>query len=65
MRFVEGDGAGGRRGAPIDESRREFWDDFASIGERRNATAASGGGSSTLGTAAMGKGRKKDDEWDW
>lgn len=64
MRFVEGDGPGGRRGAPIDESRRDFWDDFASIGERR-AAAESGGGSSTLGTAAMGKGRKKEDEWDW
>lgn len=64
MRFVDGEGSGGRRGAPMDESRRGFWDDFASIGETRNA-GASGGGSSTIGTAAMGKGRKKDDEWDW
>ncbi|KAL2110193.1 hypothetical protein VUR80DRAFT_1491 [Thermomyces stellatus] len=62
MRFVEGESSG-RRAAPMDESRREFWDEFASIGERR--AAASGGGTSTLGTAAMGKGRKKDDDWDW
>ena len=61
MRFVEGEGSRGRA-APLDESRKDFWDDFADIGERRTA---SGGGTSTLGTAAMGKGRKKEDEWDW
>lgn len=66
MRFVEGDaaGSGGRyRAAPMDESRKDFWDDFADIGEQR--AAASGGSGSAIGTAAMGKGRKKEDEWDW
>lgn len=68
MRFVEGDGsAAGRRAAPLDESRKDFWDDFADIGEQRAAAAASSGGGSgsAIGTAAMGKGRKKEDEWDW
>ncbi|SPN97674.1 related to ADP-ribosylation factor GTPase-activating protein [Cephalotrichum gorgonifer] len=63
MRFVEGDGAqGGSRTAPLDESKKTFWDDFASIGETKRENS---GGGSTIGTAAMGKGRKKEDDWDW
>ncbi|EFX03153.1 zinc finger protein gcs1 [Grosmannia clavigera kw1407] len=77
-RFVEGGpGTGGTsRGysysqVPIDDSKRDFWDDFSSIAEQRKAE------SSAIGTAAMGKGggsssasvgstagAKSKDEWD-
>lgn len=74
-RFVEGGpgGPGGPNSAqyrqvPIDESKREFWDDFASLADQRNSQ-----GSSAIGTAAMGKGargaapsktQKQQDDWD-
>lgn len=80
-RFVEGGpGTGGSSRSysysqvPIDESKRDFWDDFSSIAEQRKAE------SSAIGTAAMGKGGssssssggaagntagvKSKDEWD-
>lgn len=67
MRFVEGDQPGARqRAAPLDETRKDFWDDFNTIAEQRQPA------SSSIGTAAMGKGgrtgagpaKKKDDDWD-
>lgn len=67
LRFVEGDQAGARqRAAPLDETRKDFWDDFNTIAEQRPPA------SSSIGTAAMGKGgrtgagpaKKKDDDWD-
>lgn len=65
MRFVDAEPAQGRyRAAPLDESKRDFWDDFAAIGESK-VGGGGGAGSSAIGTAAMGKGRKKEDEWDW
>ncbi|KKA29515.1 hypothetical protein TD95_001575 [Thielaviopsis punctulata] len=72
-RFVEGGAAAagggmatrGYRQAPIDDSKKDFWDSFSSIAEDRNTP-------SSIGTAAMGKkntapapAAKKDDEWDW
>jgi ADP-ribosylation factor GTPase-activating protein 1 len=61
-RFVEGsDGTGpGARRAPIDESKKDFWDSFG----KPEA------GPSAIGTAAMrgngtqGMGGKKEDEWE-
>ncbi|TVY56290.1 ADP-ribosylation factor GTPase-activating protein GCS1, partial [Lachnellula suecica] len=53
-RFVEGNeggGGGGRyRQAPIDESKKDFWDSFADAG------AGSGAGKSAIGTSAVKKG---------
>ncbi len=93
-RFVEGpDGGGGggvgsgarqqqqqrqQRQAPIDESRKAFWDDFSAVADQRHGT---GPRYSSIGTSAMGKAgnknaapppagaaggaaAKKDDEWD-
>lgn len=68
-KFVEGpseSGQGGSRTAPLDESKKSFWDDFASLGEQRKPQ------SSSIGTSAMGKGSNsiarapapKKDEWD-
>lgn len=59
----------GYRQAPIDESKRDFWDDFSSLADQQQQKPA---GSGAIGTAAMGKGRTggaatappKKDEWD-
>ncbi|KAI0889048.1 ArfGap-domain-containing protein [Annulohypoxylon maeteangense] len=69
--FVEGsNGQGqGQRGAPIDESKKAFWDDFSAVADQRHGT---GPKYSSVGTSAMGRGgnknasapAKKDDEWD-
>jgi ADP-ribosylation factor GTPase-activating protein 1 len=75
-RFVEGDEQGAKprspRTANMDENKRSFWDDFSSLADQRKE--AGNGGSSAIGTSAMGKGRaaggvtpptkKKTDEWD-
>lgn len=78
-RFVEG--PDGRRqppaaaaAGPMDESRKAFWDDFASVADQRHGT---GPKYSAVGTSAMGRAgnkntadatgaaaKKKDDEWD-
>ncbi|KAG6048221.1 hypothetical protein E4U39_007602 [Claviceps sp. Clav50 group G5] len=75
-RFVEGsnDGpsSGSRRNAPLDESRKDFWDDFSSLAEQKKQA-----GSAAIGTSAMGVGKraggggggggggaKKQDDWD-
>ncbi|KAG6065603.1 hypothetical protein E4U32_007129 [Claviceps aff. humidiphila group G2b] len=72
-RFVEGsnDGpsSGPRRNAPLDETRKDFWDDFSSLAEQKKQA-----GSAAIGTSAMGVGKragggggggaKKQDDWD-
>ncbi|KAG5981469.1 hypothetical protein E4U55_002892 [Claviceps digitariae] len=66
-RFVEGNDGPQRRHAPLDESRKDFWDDFSSLAEQKKQT------SSSIGTSAMGVGKrggaggpaaKKQDDWD-
>ncbi|KAK7715019.1 ADP-ribosylation factor GTPase-activating protein gcs1 [Diaporthe eres] len=68
-KFVEGgpeSSQGGSRAAPLDESKKSFWDDFASLADQRKPQ------SSSIGTSAMGKGSNstarapaaKKDEWD-
>ena len=66
-RFVEGPREGSARQAPLDESKKDFWDDFSSLAEQRDAAR----GSASIGTSAMGKGPKgpaappkKSEEWD-
>jgi ADP-ribosylation factor GTPase-activating protein 1 len=62
-RFVEGsDISGARRQAPLDESKKDFWDSFGKPADS---------GPSAIGTAAMrgmgstpAKAGKKDDEWE-
>ncbi|KAG9234518.1 putative ADP-ribosylation factor GTPase-activating protein GCS1 [Amylocarpus encephaloides] len=62
-RFVEGPGGSGGGGAyrqaPMDESKKDFWDSFAEAGVQK---------SSAVGTSAIKKGGsgggKKDDDWD-
>jgi ADP-ribosylation factor GTPase-activating protein 1 len=67
-RFVEGPSSGGYREVPIDESKREFWDDFSNLADQRKqedssiGTAAMGKGSS--GTRPSGSANKSHDEWD-
>lgn len=68
-RFVEGSDGHGQRQAPIDESKKSFWDDFSAVADQRHGT---GPKYSSVGTSAMGRGAnknapasaKKDDEWD-
>ncbi|KFG87881.1 zinc finger protein gcs1 [Metarhizium anisopliae] len=66
-RFVEGNDSNQRRDAPLDASRKDFWDDFSSLAEQKKQT------SSSIGTSAMGMGKKgssaaqptkKADDWD-
>lgn len=75
-KFVEGpeSRAGGAsrnvaNAAPLDETKKAFWDDFASLADQRKAQ------NSSIGTSAMGKGnkgpsgagpssKKGQDEWD-
>ncbi|KAI9167153.1 ADP-ribosylation factor GTPase-activating protein GCS1 [Paramyrothecium foliicola] len=74
-RFVEG-GSETRRQAPIDESRKGFWDDFSNLADQQHAQQP-GGGYSAIGTSAMGMGKtrggpaaaappkkSKQDDWD-
>jgi ADP-ribosylation factor GTPase-activating protein 1 len=63
---VENENGGGRyREAPLDESKKDFWDSFAEAG------AGAGSKPSAIGTSAVKKGNggagaggKKDDDWD-
>lgn len=68
-RFVEGSSSGGYKSVPIDESKRDFWDNFSNLADQRQQEG------SAIGTAAMGKGssgnargapstKKSGDEWD-
>jgi ADP-ribosylation factor GTPase-activating protein 1 len=80
-RFVEGpSGSGGAyRQAPIDESKKDFWDSFAEAGSSRQGGGGGMGAArpSAIGTSAVrnqgatgggmgggGGGAKKDDDWD-
>lgn len=66
-RFVEGSEQNSRS-APLDESKKGFWDDFAGLAEQRKPS------NSAIGTSAMGMGKtksaaapakpKQQDEWD-
>ncbi|KAI1342410.1 zinc finger protein gcs1 [Xylariaceae sp. FL0016] len=68
-KFVEGpDGSRGGQRSPIDETKKDFWDDFSSLADQRHGT---GPKYSSIGTSAMGKApgksavqKKNDDEWD-
>ncbi|KAJ2967996.1 hypothetical protein NUW58_g10321 [Xylaria curta] len=75
-RFAAGnapDASGGDRSrqAPLDESKKDFWDDFSSLADQRHGTGAK---YSSIGTSAMGKApgkntgsataKKNEDEWD-
>ncbi|KAH9904124.1 zinc finger protein gcs1 [Xylariomycetidae sp. FL2044] len=78
-RFVEGSD-GVRRpvkgSSPIDESRKDFWDDFSAVADQRHGTGLKSIGTSAMGGKAPGKNsstspagaaaaqKKKDDEWD-
>ncbi|POR38933.1 ADP-ribosylation factor GTPase-activating protein GCS1 [Tolypocladium paradoxum] len=66
-KFVEGNDH--RRDAPLDESRKDFWDDFSTLADQRKQS------NNSIGTNAMGMGKsrgaaaapqkpKKSDEWD-
>lgn len=67
-RFVEGNEGGPKRDAPLDASRKDFWDDFSSLAEQKKQA------NSSIGTSAMGMGKKggagagpaakKPDDWD-
>ncbi|KAH8681559.1 ADP-ribosylation factor GTPase-activating protein GCS1 [Xylariales sp. PMI_506] len=66
-RFVEGPDGQQRPAAPMDDSKKAFWDDFSAVADQRHGT---GPKYSSIGTSAMGKANKgagsgkKDDEWD-
>lgn len=64
-KFVDGNSSGSGN-APLDESRKDFWDDFSSLADQRKQN------SSSIGTSAMGMGKSRGgpgkarqmDEWD-
>lgn len=70
-RFVEGGNESGRREAPLDESKKDFWDSFSSLADQKQQQQSS---NNSIGTSAMGMGKKggssappgpnKSDEWD-
>lgn len=64
-RFVEGPSARGYRTAPIDESKKDFWDSFAEAGASRHSamgTSSIKKGDESYGSGGIGS--KKDDEWE-
>ncbi|EGY13664.1 hypothetical protein VD0002_g8672 [Verticillium dahliae] len=78
-RFVEGgrEGNGGYKQAPMDDSKRDFWDDFSSLADQNNqhkqqrstgtgaiGTSAMKGGGSGGGSGGAAPPAKKKDEWD-
>ncbi|PFH55582.1 hypothetical protein XA68_17994 [Ophiocordyceps unilateralis] len=66
-RFVEGSDYR-RVNAPLDASRKDFWDDFSSLAEQQQQQQQKS--NSSIGTSAMGMGKgrrsvqKQSDEWD-
>ncbi|KAL5604221.1 hypothetical protein BROUX41_002203 [Berkeleyomyces rouxiae] len=73
-RFVEGGNgsaghsSAGYRQAPLDDTKKDFWDSFSSIAEDRNphtsiGTSAMGGASKKNNSNISAK--KKEDDWDW
>ncbi|EEY14626.1 ADP-ribosylation factor GTPase-activating protein GCS1 [Verticillium alfalfae VaMs.102] len=74
-KFVEGgrEGNGGYKQAPMDDSKRDFWDDFSSLADQSNQHKQQRStGTGAIGTSAMKGGgsggaappAKKKDEWD-
>ncbi|KAM0282684.1 hypothetical protein ACHAQH_002881 [Verticillium albo-atrum] len=74
-RFVEGgrEGNGGYKQAPMDDSKRDFWDDFSSLADQDSQHKQHrSSGTGAIGTSAMKGGgsggtappTKKKDEWD-
>lgn len=66
-RFVEGSDT--RREAPLDESKKSFWDDFSNLADERAQQQQKS--NSAIGTSAIGMGKKggaapkkQADEWD-
>lgn len=70
-RFVEGNEQQ-RRDAPLDESKKDFWDSFSSLAEEPQQQKPK---NSAIGTSAMGMGKSKSnsgpppqnnksDDWD-
>ncbi|EEU40940.1 uncharacterized protein NECHADRAFT_34347 [Fusarium vanettenii 77-13-4] len=65
-RFVEGPEHQKSRDAPLDESKKNFWDEFSNLADQRQPN------NSSIGTSAMGMGKKnpapapkkQTDEWD-
>ncbi|RGP77695.1 hypothetical protein FLONG3_4268 [Fusarium longipes] len=66
-RFVEGPDHQKNRDAPLDESKKSFWDEFSSLADQRQPA------NNSIGTSAMGMGKKnsaapppkkQDDAWD-
>ncbi|KAJ4165050.1 hypothetical protein LMH87_006697 [Akanthomyces muscarius] len=73
-RFVEGGNDpqhnAARREAPLDESKKDFWDSFSSLADEQPPRKNSSIGTSAIGmgkkgnTAAPGAAQKKNDDWD-
>jgi ADP-ribosylation factor GTPase-activating protein 1 len=66
-RFVEGPDHQKSRDAPLDESKKSFWDEFSNLADQRQPA------NNSIGTSAMGMGKKntaapppkkQDDAWD-
>ncbi|KAF7550081.1 hypothetical protein G7046_g8130 [Stylonectria norvegica] len=68
-RFVEGGPEGQKREAPLDETKKSFWDEFSNLADQRQPA------NSAIGTSAMGMGKskgptttaapkKQGDDWD-
>ncbi|KAF9770471.1 hypothetical protein IL306_011998 [Fusarium sp. DS 682] len=66
-RFVEGPDHQRNREAPLDESKKSFWDEFSNLADQRQPA------NNSIGTSAMGMGKKsttappskkQDDAWD-
>ncbi|KAM5377726.1 hypothetical protein ACJA88_006407 [Fusarium oxysporum] len=66
-RFVEGPENQKGREAPLDESKKSFWDEFSNLADQRQPA------NNSIGTSAMGMGKKstaapppkkQDDAWD-
>ncbi|KAJ4012886.1 Zn finger-containing GTPase- Activating Protein for ARF [Fusarium irregulare] len=66
-RFVEGPDNQKSRDAPLDESKKSFWDEFSNLADQRQPA------NNSIGTSAMGMGKKnttapppkkQDDGWD-
>ncbi|WKT46273.1 Arf GTPase activating protein [Fusarium oxysporum f. sp. vasinfectum] len=66
-RFVEGPENQKSREAPLDESKKSFWDEFSNLADQRQPA------NNSIGTSAMGMGKKstaapppkkQDDAWD-
>lgn len=73
-RFVEGGNdpqhKAARREAPLDESKKDFWDSFSSLADEQPPRKNSSIGTSVIGmgkkgnATAPGAAQKKNDDWD-